>query len=330
MWSRAFHAGADDPAVVEAETVEPDAGELHRIHWLAGRSAGERVLDAAGTGGAAGVLLAEEGRAVVAVEAADDSLERTRRRIEAADEAVRAQIEVVAPAEGGLSLDDGAFDTVLLSLGSLELGEALRLLGSEGTLVLTTAWDAHPYLDSQEEPELQAMLETLERSLVVEHLELGEGFLGLVARRGGTGRGSQPWLDALRSVHHRLADRDRALARLEEELAERDAAAENALAELERTKREGERLRGRVERLEERREAAKRRGDELREKLTLRERELREARRELREARREAAKDRRRLEALLSSRSYRAGRLLSRAKAAVDRASRLGTRSSGR
>jgi len=280
-----------------------------RIRWLCGRARGERLLDAASSGGAAALILAREGSSVVAVERDGAALERARELLEAEPRDVRERVRLL----GRLAVEDDAFDTVLLGQALEDedqiepsLENARRALAADGAAVITVPYGSNGYLDRDEPAHLRPLLRALSRSYAIEDVEVGHGFLGIVARvepdsQARTDVG--PWLDALESAHRRLADREHVAAAHDEELEERDRSAAAQGRALDRATDRAERLERRRARLEESQQEARRRAADAERRLSRQETELAKAKAEV--DRRKEQMDR-----LRASRSFRLVQLL--------------------
>jgi len=311
----ATHGAATDTAAVRKPRAEPSAPGA-RVRWLCGRARGERLLDAASSGGAAALILAREGSNVVAVERDDAALERARELLEAERPEVGDRVRLLAR----LAVEDDAFDTVLLG-HALEdedqiepsLENARRALAPEGIVVIAIPYGTNGYLDRDEPAHLRPLLRALGHSYAIEDVEVGHGFLGIVARVEPDPRARAeigPWLDALEAAHCRLADRERVAASYDEDLEERDRSAAAQARALDRATDRAERLERRRARLEERMAEAKASQQEARRRAADAERQLSRQETELAKAKAEVDRRKEQMERLRASRSFRLVQLL--------------------
>lgn len=292
-----------------------------RIHWLCGSIEGDRVLDLSMSGVVPAVLLARSGKTVVDVEPNEAAVDEAQGRLESEEPSVRGRVTLVRAHADDLSGHDGTFDTVLLGDGFSDEAEvgplverAQRALRDDGLALVAAPYGINRYHDQDEPPGLRAYVATLTTRFTIDEVHVDEGYLGMTARlRPDGGRVTvDPWLDALQAVYRRLEQLQRAIDGHAEDTAERDRTARNERAARERTEGHAARLEERLAATKDRHEAERERVRELKAKVAERDSALRDARAQ-------AAEAKQRLEKLRSSRSFRAIRLLWRARSAASR-----------
>ncbi|WP_412507132.1 methyltransferase domain-containing protein [Roseovarius sp. SYSU LYC5161] len=175
----------DDPSATRAIR--------HRLHWIASRVSGGRILDV-GTGeGMLPVLLAREGFDVVGIDIDADAVARAGALLADEAETVRERVEF---RNTSLFQDrfDPLFDTVVLG-NVLEhvtnvpnfLHMACSHLRDEGRLVLTAPFGVQPEQDQIQSFFLSDIQQALGAHGHVEQLDVADGYIRAVMTKGAAG-----------------------------------------------------------------------------------------------------------------------------------------------
>ena len=162
-----------------------------RVHWMAERVRGDRVLDLGCSQGVASLLVARGGRAVVGVDREPGAIEAARERLRAESEAIQARVEFLVAEASDLPFGRRSFDTVLLGevlehqvLPDEMLAAADRVLKPGGTLIVTVPYGLFRYHDHKEPIYLGPLVDMLGRRATVVEVELIDRYLALRAVAG--------------------------------------------------------------------------------------------------------------------------------------------------
>jgi 2-polyprenyl-6-hydroxyphenyl methylase/3-demethylubiquinone-9 3-methyltransferase len=161
-----------------------------RIDWLASQAVGE-VVDVGCSQGITSILMARAGHRVTGVDIEQSRIEYAEGdRLSEAPE-VRDRLSFVHTDGESIPLPDSSVDSAILGeiIEHLEdahpvMSEVVRVLRPEGRAVLTTPFGYSPHHDHHHTFYIASGLDVVTPWLTVEHLEVEEGYLRLVARPG--------------------------------------------------------------------------------------------------------------------------------------------------
>jgi 2-polyprenyl-3-methyl-5-hydroxy-6-metoxy-1,4-benzoquinol methylase len=161
-----------------------------RIDWLVSQAVGE-VVDVGCSQGIVSVLMARAGHRVTGVDIEESRIEYAEADRLAEPPEVRDRLRFAHTDGESIPLPDASADSAILGeiIEHLEdaepvMREVVRVLRPDGRAVLTTPFGYSPHHDHHHTFYVASGLDVVTPWLTVEHLEVEEGYLRLIARPG--------------------------------------------------------------------------------------------------------------------------------------------------
>lgn len=151
-----------------------------RFSWLSSHLKGKNVLDIGCSQGIFPILLAREGKEIVAIDIDKRALDRANALLECEDDSVKKNVRFIHSSISEFECD-GKFDTIILSeilehqYFPLEtIIKAKSLLNEKGTLLITVPFGYNTYLDHKKNYMICDIFELLDKKIKIENVDFIE------------------------------------------------------------------------------------------------------------------------------------------------------------
>ena len=164
-----------------------------RINWMCAQCAAGTVLDIGCSQGITSILLGREGFRVTGIDIAPEAIEFARRELAVEPPEVRARVDFrvldLMSMPAGETFDNVVLGEVVEHQTSAAriLGAAAALVAPGGRLVVTVPFGLHPFPDHKCTVFPRDLADALGSGFGFEHLEVADGYIRAVARRGAAG-----------------------------------------------------------------------------------------------------------------------------------------------
>nr|WP_154887288.1 methyltransferase domain-containing protein [Paenibacillus xylanexedens] len=160
-----------------------------RVHWMCRETTGKRILDVGCSQGITSILLGREGFRVTGVDLEEESIRYAQEELAKESKPVRNHVDFrmldITQWKARITFDTVLLGEVLEHFAHPEtlLSQVHRLLGEEGTLIVTVPYGYHPFYDHKQTFYASNLAMCLLPYFEVMKLEIHHKYLCCVARK---------------------------------------------------------------------------------------------------------------------------------------------------
>ena len=189
-----------------------------RIHWICEQVKPNRVLDLGCSQGVCDILLAREGLNVTGIDLDQDAIEYAKNRLAQEESSTQQRVKFLHMNFMDYKLEDGEFDTVILSevlehllQPEMALEKACKLLKDEGCLIVSVPFGINDWPDHKRTYYISSLLQQLERFISIHEIKFFSEWVACTGTKCIEKKNIEINLDFLAKVEHAFYSLERPL-----------------------------------------------------------------------------------------------------------------------